>query len=77
MEYRKKPENKQDYDYYIPESGLIVYRVNNAVDYHTNKEGNNYIYVFRKDTTDPLRHKRMHLRLQWADSIAVHWEAVI
>lgn len=52
VEYRKKPENKQDYDYYIPESGLIVYRVNNAVDYHTNKEGNNYIYVFRKDTTD-------------------------
>ncbi len=57
MEYRKKPEieNRQDYDYYIPESGLIVYRVNNAVDYHTNKEGNNYIYVFRKDTTDPAK----------------------
>lgn len=55
VEYRKKPENKQDYDNYIPESGLIVYRVNNAVDYHTNKEGNNYIYVFRKDTTDPAK----------------------
>ena len=55
VEYRKKPENKQDYDYYIPESGLIVYRLNNAVDYHTNKEGNNYIYVFRKDTTDPAK----------------------
>lgn len=55
VEYRKKPENKQDYDYYIPESGLIVYRVNNAVDYHTNKEGNNYIYVFRKDTMDPAK----------------------
>lgn len=55
VEYRKKLENKQDYDYYIPESGLIVYRVNNAVDYHTNKEGNNYIYVFRKDTTDPAK----------------------
>ena len=57
VEYRKKPEkeNRQDYDYYIPESGLIVYRVNNAVDYHTNKEGNNYIYVFRKDTTDPAK----------------------
>lgn len=55
VEYRKKPENKQDYDYYIPESGLIVYRVNNAVDYRTNKEGNNYIYVFRKDTTDPAK----------------------
>lgn len=55
MEYRKKPENRQDYDYYIPESGLIVYRVNNAVDYHTNKEGNNYIYVFRKDTKDPAK----------------------
>ena len=55
VEYRKKPENKQDYDYYIPESGLIVYRVNNAVDYHTNKEGNNYIYVFRKDTKDPAK----------------------
>ena len=59
VEYRKKPEkeNRQDYDYYIPESGLIVYRVNNAVDYHTNKEGNNYIYVFRKDTTDPAKAK--------------------
>lgn len=34
---------------------MIVYRVNNAVDYHTNKEGNNYIYVFRKDTTDPAK----------------------
>ncbi len=55
VEYRKKPQNRQDYDYYIPESGLIVYRVNNAVDYHTNKEGNNYIYVFRKDTTDPAK----------------------
>lgn len=55
VEYRKKPENKQDYDYCIPESGLIVYRVNNAVDYHTNKEGNNYIYVFRKGTTDPAK----------------------
>lgn len=55
VEYRKKPENMQDYDYYIPESGLIVYRVNNAVDYHTNKEGNNYIYVFRKDTKDPAK----------------------
>lgn len=57
VEYRKKPEkeNRQDYDYYIPESGLIVYRVNNAVDYHTNKEGNNYIYVFRKGTTDPAK----------------------
>jgi M6 family metalloprotease-like protein len=55
VEYRKKPENRQDYDYYIPESGLIVYRVNNAVDYHTNKEGNNYIYVFRKDTKDPVK----------------------
>lgn len=55
VEYRKKPENRQDYDYYIPESGLIVYRVNNAVNYHTNKEGNNYIYVFRKDTKDPAK----------------------
>lgn len=55
VEYRKKPENRQDYDYYIPESGLIVYQVNNAVDYHTNKEGNNYIYVFRKDTKDPAK----------------------
>ena len=55
VECRKKPENRQDYDYYIPESGLIVYRVNNAVDYHTNKEGNNYIYVFRKDTKDPAK----------------------
>lgn len=66
VEYRKKPENRQDYDYYIPESGLIVYRVNNAVDYHTNKEGNNYIYVFRKDTKDPAKAQQDENE-QWVD----------
>lgn len=57
VEYRQKPSpsEREDYDFYIPESGLIVYRVNNAVENHTNKAGDNYIYVFRKDTLDPAK----------------------
>ena len=41
VEYRQKPSpsEREDFDFYIPESGLIVYRVNNAVENHTNKAG--------------------------------------
>lgn len=49
VEYRQK-KNMGEYDNYVPESGLIVYRVNKAVPDHTNRDGNNYIYVFRPGT---------------------------
>lgn len=50
VEYRKKSSSRQEYDYYVPQDGLIVYRVNNQ--FETNVEGNNYIYVFRPGTQD-------------------------
>lgn len=50
VEYRKKSSERQDYDYYVPENGLIVYRVNTSLE--TNIEGKNYIYVFRPGTQD-------------------------
>lgn len=56
VEYREKKERGADYsapyDYMLPESGLIVYRVNNSVDQHTNAAGDNYMYVFRPGTQD-------------------------
>ncbi len=56
VEYRVKTEAAADgtrsYEYTLPESGLIVYRVNTAVTYHTNAAGDNYIYVFRPGTLD-------------------------
>ena len=56
VEYRVKTEAAQDgtrgYEYNLPESGLIVYRVNTAVTDHTNAAGDNYIYVFRPGTLD-------------------------
>ena len=56
VEYRVKTEAATDgtrsYEYYLPESGLIVYRVNTAVTDHTNAAGDNYIYVFRPGTLD-------------------------
>ena len=32
-------------------SGLLIYRVNNAVENHTNNAGNDYLYVFRPNDT--------------------------
>ena len=56
VEYREKRQASgadRPYDSnYLPESGLVVYRVNTAVSGHTNAEGNNYIYVFRPGTQD-------------------------
>ena len=56
VEYREKKERGADYsapyDNMLPESGLIVYRVNNSVDQHTNAAGDNYMYVFRPGTQD-------------------------
>ncbi len=54
VEYRKQPELLDgSFEYKLPESGLIVYRVNTTVEYSTNVEGNNYIYVYRQGITHP------------------------
>ena len=56
LEYRYK---NPDYSYYdskrfeakLPSSGLLIYRVNTAVEYQTNFGGEDYLYVFRPDDT--------------------------
>lgn len=50
IEYRVKNPNYVGYESKLPESGLIVYRVNTSVDDHSNIRGENYIYVFRPGT---------------------------
>ena len=56
VEYREQKARGTDYntpyDFYLPESGLVVYRVNTAVTEHTNAAGDNYMYVFRPGTQD-------------------------
>ena len=56
VEYRVKTEAVGDgtrgYEYELPESGLIVYRVNTALADYTNATGENYMYVFRPGTQD-------------------------
>lgn len=52
VEYRQQ-KSYGEYDYNIPvTNGLIVYRVNEAVTDHTNKVGDNYMYVFRPGTAE-------------------------
>ncbi|MDE5747933.1 MAG: immune inhibitor A, partial [Acetatifactor sp.] len=53
LEYRKKPTNPYEFDYRIPSSGLLMYRVDNKVDGLTNNAGKNYIYVYRPGVTHP------------------------
>lgn len=53
IEYRQKKQQEKEYDNFLPvEKGLIVYRVNEAVENQTNKEGKNYIYVYRPGTSE-------------------------
>ena len=53
IEYRQKKQQEKEYDNFLPvEKGLIVYRVNEAVENHTNKAGKNYIYVYRPGTSE-------------------------
>lgn len=56
VEYRVKtelaPDGTRGYEYALPESGLVVYRVNTALADHTNAAGENYMYVFRPGTLD-------------------------
>lgn len=56
VEFRYK---NPDYGYYdskrfearLPSSGMIIYRVNTAIEYQTNFGGEDYLYVFRPDDT--------------------------
>lgn len=53
LEYRQKTTDPYQYDYRIPSSGLLMYRVDNKVDGLTNNAGKNYIYVYRPGVTHP------------------------
>lgn len=53
LEYRKQSESLYDFEHRIPTGGLLMYRVDDKVEYHTNAAGENYIYVYRPDVTDP------------------------
>lgn len=53
LEYRKQEDSLYAFEHKIPSSGLLMYRVDNKVEYCTNAAGENYIYVYRPDVTDP------------------------
>lgn len=53
LEYRKKATDPNRFDYNIPSSGLLMYRVDTKVDGLTNNGGKNYIYVYRPGVTHP------------------------
>ena len=52
LEYRKKSTNLTDIESGIPNSGLLMYRINNKVEDFTNVKGQNYIYIYRPDVAD-------------------------
>ena len=54
VEFRKKVTDSfanLGFETKIPSSGLLIYRVNNGLEYLTNARGEDYIYVFRPDDT--------------------------
>lgn len=54
LEYRKK--NSDNYfalEHAIPSTGLLMYRVDTKIEDYTNIRGENYLYVYRPDVTDP------------------------
>lgn len=53
LEYRKKATDPYVFDYRIPTSGLLMYRVDPKVEGLTNNAGKNYIYVYRPGVTHP------------------------
>lgn len=53
LEYRRKSTDPNEFEYSLPGSGLLMYRVDNKVDGLTNHAGNNYIYVYRPGVTHP------------------------
>ncbi len=53
VEYRRDSAPGATFDDYLTGSGLLVYRVDDSVLSAANYGGENYIYVFRPDVTDP------------------------
>ena len=53
LEYRRKSSDPNQFEYSLPSSGLLMYRVDNKVDNLTNIAGENYIYVYRPGVTHP------------------------
>lgn len=53
LEYRKKGEPGGYFERILPDSGLVMYRVDTKLTDWTNAAGENYIYVYRPDVTDP------------------------
>lgn len=55
LEYRKKSVDPYQFEYRIPTSGLLMYRVDTKVAGLTNnnREHKNYLYVYRPGVTDP------------------------
>ncbi|MDE6674162.1 MAG: immune inhibitor A, partial [Acetatifactor sp.] len=53
LEYRKQATDPNRFDYRIPTSGLLMYRVDDKIEGLTNNAGKNYIYVYRPGVTHP------------------------
>ncbi len=54
LEYRKLSDDLNDFEHIIGyEGGLLMYRVDTSVMNQTNIAGENYIYVYRPDVSDP------------------------
>ncbi|MBQ7920026.1 MAG: hypothetical protein IJ324_08825 [Lachnospiraceae bacterium] len=53
VEYRRKNTDLNAFEYSVPGTGLIMYRVDTKVTDLTNGGGENYIYVYRKGETNP------------------------
>lgn len=53
LEYRKKGSDSNEFEYPIPSSGLLIYRVDNKVEELSNQTGQNGIYVYRRGVTHP------------------------
>lgn len=51
LEYRRRSTDPNKFEYSIPDSGLLMYRVDNKVDGLSNHAGKNYIYVYRPGGT--------------------------
>lgn len=54
LEYRRLSDDINGFEHIIGyEGGLLMYRINNNIADETNGKGENYIYVYRPDVTDP------------------------
>ncbi len=53
LEYRKKNASLYAFEHRLPSSGLLMYRVDTKIEDYTNIRGQNFIYVYRPDVTDP------------------------